>query len=60
MKATTMDTVLMNSAYEKIEKATEEFKAAKRGLRAKTAAAVNFFFAVNEAVPYSLSLSPMM
>ena len=60
MKATTMDTVLMNSVYENIEKAAEEAKAAKRGLRAKAAAAVKFFFAVNEAVPYALGLSPMM
>ena len=60
MKATTMDTVLMNSAYEKIEKAAEEFKAARHRLKSKATAAVKFFFAVNEAVPYSLSLSPMM
>ena len=60
MKATTMETVLLNNAYEKIEKAAEEVKAAKHGLKAKTATAVKFFFAVNEAVPYALGLSPMM
>ena len=60
MKATTIDTVLLNNAYEKIEKATEEVKAVKYGLIAKTAAAVKFFFAVNEAAPYALGLSPMM